>query len=186
MKRYTVGVAGYAGAGKDTAVEHMVASHGFSRVAFADPLREFAAAVNPIVGFDAEAGPIRYNDALASVGYTQAKIDFPEVRNLLQKIGTEGARETFWDSFWVDLALRRSEELGGRVAFSDCRFPNEAQQCDFVVWVDRPGVKPVNAHPSDNSMNDWDFDYVLLNDSDFNDLYEQIDAMVGVLDARAS
>ena len=184
-----IAVAGYAGAGKDTVVEYLVQKHGFARVAFADPLREFVAAVNPIIGFDNDVGIIRYNDALAKVGYNQAKFEYPEVRNILQKVGTEGARETFWDSFWVDIAMDRASKAGPRVAFSDCRFPNEAAAVSdvaggFTVWVSRAGFAPVNTHVSDKSLEDWDFDLVIANDGEFEDLWEQVDDMVEAFESQ--
>jgi hypothetical protein len=35
-----IGLAGYAGSGKDTAADYLVHTHGFIKLAFADPLRE--------------------------------------------------------------------------------------------------------------------------------------------------
>lgn len=40
-----IGLAGYAGSGKDTAADHLVNAHGFTKIAFADPLREEVAHV---------------------------------------------------------------------------------------------------------------------------------------------
>lgn len=184
MMDFWVGFAGYAASGKDTAVQYLVDYYGYTRVSFADPLREFAAAVNPIVDL-VEGESIRYLDALDQFGYDEAKRRYPEVRNFLQKVGTEGVRETFWDSFWVDLARKKAEEAEnpGRVTFSDVRFPNEAEMVaerGYTVWIDRPGVSAVNAHASDNSLDDWLFNATVVNDGSIDDFKDKIDHLMQV------
>lgn len=53
---------------------------------------------------------------------------------------------------------------------TDCRFPNEAQAIKdrggIVIRIDRPGFTPVNLHPSETSLDDWDFNYKIANVSD--------------------
>ncbi len=50
----------------------------------------------------------------------------------------------------------------GDVAFSDCRFPNEAaaiRDRGGEMWrIDRPGTAPVNAHPSETALDGFNFD----------------------------
>lgn len=176
-----IALSGYAESGKDTVADYLGERYGYTKVAFADPLRDFAWAVNPIVEYGQD-GPIRYQDALETYGYTEAKMLFPELRELLQRIGTEGARGVFGDSFWVDLAGKEADKHD-LVAVPDCRFPNEAEWVvddadGVVVWISRVGNDAVNTHASDNSLNEWDFNYVLTNDGSFDELYEQIDEMM--------
>ena len=53
---------------------------------------------------------------------------------------------------------------------TDVRFPNEAkaikEKQGMIIRIDRPGCKPVNAHPSETSLDKWDFDYKIANVSD--------------------
>ena len=53
---------------------------------------------------------------------------------------------------------------------TDTRFPNEAQAIKdrggIIIRIDRPGVKPINNHPSEIGLDDWKFDYKIANASD--------------------
>ena len=53
---------------------------------------------------------------------------------------------------------------------TDVRFPNEAEAIKkkngIIIRIDRPGVKPVNAHPSETGLDGWNFDYKIANVSD--------------------
>ena len=46
----SVALMGRAGAGKDTVASILTEHRGYARVAFADPLKEMALAVDPIIG----------------------------------------------------------------------------------------------------------------------------------------
>lgn len=43
----TIGLAGHAGVGKDSAAAHLASAYGYARVAFADPIRAAALRANP-------------------------------------------------------------------------------------------------------------------------------------------
>jgi len=166
-----IGVGGYAGAGKDTLADLLVAHFGFTKIGFADPMRDMAAAIDPIVGYLDTEDPdvedvIRYTDAVEFHGYDQAKVMYPEVRRFLQRLGTDGGRITLGDDVWVKPAMERAEQHR-RVVFSDCRFPNEAEAIRAaggrVVRVARPGVGPANDHDSEIGLDRWDFDLYVNN-----------------------
>ncbi|MEO2133369.1 hypothetical protein [Microbacterium sp.] len=92
-----IGFVGRKRSGKDTAAKTLVAEFGYSAAAFADPLRDHLAAVDPIVGIDdgRRGVPwVRYSDAVAELGYDGAKDRYPELRRLLQTEGTDGVRDT--------------------------------------------------------------------------------------------
>lgn len=64
---------------------------------------------------------------------------------------------------------------------TDVRFPNEAEAIKdrggFIIRIDRPGVEPVNAHPSETALDNWDFDYRIANASDLVALKQTVDVL---------
>lgn len=189
-----ISLTGYGFAGKDSLADVFVAEHGFHRYAWADTLRLAASVLNPVVGVRLDGQPIecldgrewvgyesvriiRYNEAVSTVGYVEAKSKYPELREILQRLGTEVGRNLISDNVWVDATFARIEReygLDADIVITDTRFPNEAdavrQRGGYVVRIDRPGVGPVNDHPSETSMEDYRFDQYIVNDGTLDDL----------------
>lgn len=167
-----IGLIGYAGTGKDWLAQQLIAAGDdppFTRVSFADKVRELALRVDPILAYgdsEIEGGPIRLSDHVQAVGWEEAKKD-PEVRRLLQEIGT-GVRDLVGEDVWVNAAdvIDRAHE--GPVVVTDVRFPNEARLIErlggVLVRVIRPGVGPVNGHRSERALDGWAVDLTVLND----------------------
>lgn len=108
------------------------------------------------------------------------------VRDLLQKLGTDGLRNGLHEETWVNALMADYKPtqvqwsdgpIGGyedgpmpNWIITDTRFPNEARAIKraggIVIRVDRPGVKAVNAHPSETGLDGWDFDHKIMNGSD--------------------
>ena len=92
-----VGLTGYAGSGKDTAAQGLI-DIGYTRLAFADPMRDGLLAINPWVcvdprcelGYPAEFQRLRR--IIDRMGWDSAKRAYPEVRELQQHFGTEAGR----------------------------------------------------------------------------------------------
>ena len=182
-----IGLSGYARSGKDEAAKVLVEEFGFTRVAFADKLRDFLYALNPMVeqqhilthSLDYDSKVIRVRDVVDAVGwegYKQTAFG-TEIRGLLQRLGTEAGRETMWDSIWIDAAFAGLPD-DAKVVVTDCRFPNEAEAIlsrGGKVWrVKRAGVGPANSHPSETSLDTHPFDVVLYNDGSLEDYHDQI------------
>jgi len=109
------------------------------------------------------------------------------VREFLQKLGTDAIRDGLHTNAWVnalmagykpgpfypDVAIEKHAKLPNWI-ITDTRFPNEAQAIKdkggIVIRVDRPGVKPINDHPSETGLDDWKFDYKIANVSDIKAL----------------
>lgn len=160
-----IGLCGYARSGKDTVGEWLVAFHGYKRIGLADGVRDSLWALDPYV-----AGGRRLQDIIREVGWEQAKVRFPEVRALLQRMGTEAVRNIIGEDAWLRVA---ESKLSGRDVITDLRFKNEADfvrgHGGIVVQVTRPGVGPVNAHASDRI--DIDPDFTIDNGGSIDDLY---------------
>jgi hypothetical protein len=179
-----IGLSGYARAGKDTVADRLVVSHGFTKLGFADALKEAAYVLNPILSVNQITDiPIYLAEHIDAVGWERAK-ETAEVRRLLQRLGTEVGRNLWGEDFWVERLAARALRYGGNIVVPDCRFPNEAQfvQVRGQVWrIHRPGTEPVNPHPSETALDDWDFDRHLVNDSTVAALHERVDYLVEAL-----
>ena len=160
-----IGLSGFARSGKDEAANVLVNEFGFKRVAFADKLREVLYQLNPIIEvehyvFDdrfLEREPVmtRYvQDVIDTFGWDGYKETAygPEIRRLLQRLGTEAGRQTLWDTIWIDAALDPIDD-DRRVVVTDARFFNEFEAIrdrGGEIWrIDRAGVGPANNHPSE-------------------------------------
>ena len=156
-----IGLSGYARSGKDEAAKVLVEDYGFTRVAFADKLREVLYALNPIIaekGASTIAGRyetyVKVQDVIDRHGWDGYKeTEYgTEIRRLLQRLGTEAGRQTLWDSIWIDAAFANLDE-NAKVVVSDARFFNEfdaVRDRGGKVWrIDREGVGPANDHASE-------------------------------------
>lgn len=142
--------SGLKGSGKDTAANVLVTEYGFTRIAFADAVRELALIVDPLILIEDDWQPshlMRLSKVISEYGWDWAKRAVPEVRRLLQVIGTEGGRMLVGENIWVDILAKRFPNIAdesARYVITDCRFDNEV---DFVrnnggklVWINRPGL----------------------------------------------
>lgn len=158
-----LGLSGYAGAGKDALAGALIAADPtWRRVAFADRLRSVTEAIDP------DVNGIRLSWLLQLYGWEGLKRHGkhgPAVRGLLQRTGC-AVRDHIGPSTWVDAAL---DGVDGNVVVTDVRFRNEAEAVQarggLVVRVHRPGVGPVNDHPSEVDLDDFRFDRYVVNDS---------------------
>ena len=164
-----IGLSGFARSGKDTVAEMLP---NYSRRAFADKLREAIFRLNPMI-----EGGMRVQEVVNLMGWEKAKVDFAELRRLLQVIGTEVGRQMIDNDLWVKLA---TENLvaGDRVVFTDVRFPNEAAMVKALggqVWrINRKGVVALNDHASEHAMTSWNFDITIENDGTLDDLHRKV------------
>jgi hypothetical protein len=105
------------------------------------------------------------------------------VREFLQKLGTDAIRDALHTNAWVNALMADYRKIDynddeqpeyPNWIITDTRFPNEAEAIKkaggIVIRVDRPGVKPINDHPSETGLDDWKFDYKIANVSDIKAL----------------
>lgn len=182
-----IGLSGYAQSGKDSIGAILVKNYGFTRYAFADALKEMAYQLNPIVvtsideniplGVDTNlyVKNTRLQDVVNNNGWEDAK-KLPEIRRLLQVLGTEAGRKILGENIWVDTVLNKVKDKN--VVITDCRFPNEAKALKnsggFVVRVERPGMAAINNHLSETSLDGWPFDLIVLNGGTLESLHSLV------------
>jgi hypothetical protein len=178
-----LGITGKAGAGKDSLANFLVENHGFIRLAFADALRASALAIDPIVSESDDGEPLRLSAFIrVPSDWDWAKREIPEVRRLLQVIGTEVGREILGENVWVDLVDRQIED-GKNYVITDVRFDNEV---DFVrskrgtvVQIVRPNNPNAIADTHASEQLQVTPDYIVHNDGDFSVLASNAHALVG-------
>jgi hypothetical protein len=169
-----IGLTGRKRSGKDSFAARLVAEHGYTRLAFADALREAALALDPIVvGFH----EIRLSGVLARDGGWEAAKELPEVRRTLQNYGV--AIREIDPEFWVRVVANRAAEIAGPVVVTDVRFPNEADWIDaaegFLVRIERPGLPDDDTHVSEHALDDRWPDFRIVNDGSLAELAERAD-----------
>jgi hypothetical protein len=165
-----IGLTGYAQSGKDTVANILVERYGFTRIAFADKIRELLYEANPM--YDSIVGePLFVKAKVDRDGWEEAKKS-PHIRRLLQTTGV-AARKLFGEDFWVKQALKDISPDGNYV-LADVRFENEADEIKFTggqIWrVKRLGVDPVNGHISETQMDGYPVDQIFVNNTTIDDL----------------
>lgn len=119
------------------------------------------------------------------------------VRDFLQKLGTDGLRNGLHTNVWVNALLSEyapngmQDDIGPNMVrivppskwiITDTRFPNEAQAVKqsggITIRIDRPGVSAVNAHPSETALDNWTFDYVIVNGGSEKDLLKYVEEVL--------
>lgn len=178
-----VGIIGRARVGKDTAGEWFVNERGYRRVAFADPLKEAALRLDPIVesrayAYGEEPVITRLREVVGAGRWEEAKDYFPEVRRILQELGS--AMRAIDEDFWLRQALKKTQEAndaGVPVVITDVRYRNEAEslvRAGFqLLHVDRPGV-PQMDHESERTLGPEDARYLVRNDGSTADLFARL------------
>lgn len=177
-----IGLMGYAQSGKDTAAAALI-KQGYRRVAFADALRDMLYAINPITHIEQDhlnwqcIDEIRLQYVVDRHGWDFAKQVLPEVRELLQRLGTEAGRKVLGDGIWVDTAMAKVKP-GGKYVITDVRFPNEAEAIRAaggqLIRIIRPGCGPVNNHPSETALDGLEADVTVNNFSTIEVLEREI------------
>jgi|SRR3954469_1422380 len=174
-----IAFSGYKTSGKDTAAKVLIDEYGFTKIAFADPVREMALAIDPYILFGEKT--VRLSEVITlGRGWDWAKNELPEVRRLMQKIGTEAVRNILGTNVWIDLLMSRYPDLfhdETRYVITDCRFENE---CEFVqgsnatiIWIDRPGLSS-DGHASESDVPLKYADAILHNDETIEELEEDV------------
>lgn len=123
------------------------------------------------------------------------------VREFLQKLGTDAVRNGLHTNAWVNALMAdytptqvqwSDGPIGGYEdgplpswIVTDVRFANEAKAIKdkggIVIRIDRPGISPVNAHPSETALDDWNFDYKIANASDLVALKQSVEVLLNKL-----
>jgi hypothetical protein len=176
-----IGLTGLAGTGKDTVREMLERDHGFTGLAFADPIRQMIRTLLAENGFDPEYMDDR---ALKELPIPALGVSY---RNLAQTLGTEWGRKCMGRRFWLQIAhafiIEQRRQGGREFVVSDVRFANEAEwikEAGGEVWrIERRAAAPVRDHESERHVVAIEADRVIVNNGTVEDLWCQVSALVG-------
>ena len=201
-----IGLKGYKGVGKDTVADYLVAEYGFTKVAFADKMKE---AVAGLFGISREQVDQFKNNDGNSLDLVEVHIDIASRveyvytwREFLQRFGTEMGRNIFGEDFWVDqlaleLPLYKQHvtalsqyvytwdwRVDGDIVIPDARFENEARRIrelgGHMVEIRRPGYEP-DGHASEEPLPEDLINHRIVNGSSVDILYSLVDEVINEL-----
>ena len=170
-----IGVTGHARHGKGEVAKVLVEEYGYTEMQFSGQLKAMALKLAPWV--EAHGAPrnevLDLRHVVERDGWDMAKQN-PEVRRILQVLGTECVRDMLGQDSWVtalDLAWVGTKPI----VISDVRFPNEVEFVKahgVLIRVERPGfengVDP--QHPSEKIVQTLLADHRISNDGTLEDL----------------
>lgn len=176
-ERRNIALIGKARSGKDTVASQLVEHYGYTRVAFADPLKDAALATDPIV-VNAMGEPDSLSRIVGDYGWERAKDLYPESRRILQHMGA--AIRAIDPSFWLNAALAKAEAIPGPVVITDCRYGNERAALETLgfatVRVNRPGTA-TGGHESETELDGVPMHYLVHNGGTLEDLRRVVDEL---------
>lgn len=117
-------------------------------------------------------------DAFSNVSF----LKMMSVRELLQKIGTDAMRNNVHKDTWVN-ALFADYSKDQKWIITDVRFPNEynaiKKRGGIIIRINRPGYgtsmkELAEAHPSETALDGFDFDYIIENDDNLENLVKNV------------
>lgn len=188
-----IGICGLIGCGKGTVGDILVENHGFTKLSFADKLKDGVATV---FNWDRQ---MLEGDTVESREWRETQDEFwtketgrtITPRLVLQEFGTDCMRHGFNDGIWVSLVKQELVKYPNKnFVIPDVRFPNEANMIKSIhgeVWRVRRGQDPVwmrmyqdiGVEPKDVHESEWrwanvDFNNVIYNDLGIEELKSQV------------
>lgn len=172
-----IGLTGKARSGKDTVAKILGMNYGFTRIAFADPLK---LAAQQMFGLTEEQ---TWSDGLKEVVIERWG---KSPRQILQLLGTEAAHPIFGKDIWVkrfDMSYELVKNVGHVVA-TDARTDTEADYIrangGYVVEIQRgTGLSgSVGDHASERGLSTLP-DFVIDNTGSLDDLFKRVEQIYG-------
>ncbi len=200
-----VGFCGSAGSGKDTAADYLVNQYHFTKLSFADTLKDVLAIVfrwdRDMLEGKSDISR-KWREEIDEFWAHELAIPDFTPRKAMQLVGTDLFRNILSEEIWVSNMKCKIHEIvskGGNVVISDCRFPNEIELLHTmggdVIEVRRNGAHELYntaAYANKGSAKDlslmmrkdlhpseWKWmglaDHIIDNDSTLGFLYEEVE-----------
>jgi hypothetical protein len=178
-----IGICGLIGSGKGTVADILVNDYGYSKVSFADKLKD---GVAQVFGWNRQ---MLEGDTDESRAWREQVDEFWSKetgrkitpRLVLQEFGTDCMRDGFFDGVWVSLLKKQLiENSNTNFVIPDVRFENEASMISEIggkVWRVRRGPDPVwfrmyqdlGVEPQDVHKSEWAWANVHIDTTIAND-----------------
>jgi len=178
-----IGICGLIGSGKGTVADILVNDYGYSKVSFADKLKD---GVAQVFGWNRQ---MLEGDTDESRAWREQVDEFWSKetgrkitpRLVLQEFGTDCMRNGFFDGVWVSLLKKQLiENSNTNFVIPDVRFENEASMISEIggkVWRVRRGPDPVwfrmyqdlGVEPQDVHKSEWAWANVHIDTTIAND-----------------
>lgn len=195
--RTIIALSAYKGSGKDTVADHLVSRYGFMRISFAAKLKDMVAEIYNIdrVSLDSQVlkeqplyqYPVISTDATTSTMHHLLRAELssgfwtPRALCIL-----EGSmKRAVHSNYWVRNAVAEiGSSYSGRFVITDMRYKSEADTVRMlypeteIFRIRRFDTSPTT-DPSERDMDDYSFDKYLKNTGTKEELYEQIDSIIG-------
>lgn len=172
-----IGLQGYAGSGKSTVAKYLEERHGFARRHIKQPIADMASVLIQAVYPDIDEKVYLFTDGdlkrtpISELGGRSAT-------EIQQFLGTEFGRNFIHPDIWLDIWSAWAKQHP-KVVQESVRFANEAERCDVIWEVRRPGYGALNGHVSESLPSDCP-GAVLRNDGTEADLFAQVDRLLQV------
>jgi hypothetical protein len=144
-----VGIVGLINSGKSTIANILVEDHGFTKVSFADTLKDAVAAIfgwpRELLQGDSEES--RKWRELPDEYWSNVMQHEVTPRWVLQHIGTDVMREHFHKNIWVHSLMKKLNDSSKNYVISDVRFCNEVD----VILLQNGQIWEVQRNP----VPDW-------------------------------
>jgi hypothetical protein len=177
-----VALLGKAQSGKDTVGQTLVRHAGYTRLAFADKLKDAALRVDPIIGWTHDDEAVRLAEEVEYRGWESVKAEDPEVRRFLQEYG-QTVREMD-PEFWirpVAAQIRNGTALNMPTVVTDVRYLNEVDALRelgaVVVRIVRTGAGlagTAGKHASETELDAVEADVTISNDGSLYALTDNV------------
>ncbi len=176
-----IGVCGHIGSGKDTAANFFVKQFGFNSYSFADPLKDILSVLfswnrTMLAGKTPEARQER--DEIDFWWTERLQYDKFTPRTAMQIIGTDLFRNHFHKDIWTaSLEQKLIHCMHENSIISDVRFLNEANMIKrlggIIIKINKLS-NDSNSHESELEIEKIVPDFVVDNNSTFDEFYQQL------------
>ena len=191
-----IGICGLIGSGKGTVADILEDGYGFTKMSFADSLKD---AVSSVFGWPRamlEGDTVESREWREQIDAWWAnRLGIPHLTPswVLQYWGTEVCRQGFHPDIWI-ASMERKLQMAGDFVIPDLRFPNEVsmvREMGGSVWRVKRGDDPEwllkyqshNIIPTDIHPSEWEwatsrFDEVVLNNETVGVLHDRVNTLL--------
>jgi len=148
-----LGICGFKGSGKDTVADHLVEHHGFTKISFADKLKDACATIfewdrDMLEGSTAESR--EWREEVDEWWANRLEVENFSPRLALQWMGTEAGRNVFGQNIWCAAMEKFILENPDNYVIPDVRFRNEVK----MIHNMRGKIMRVKRGPEPDWFND--------------------------------